>query len=206
MDPIQAALPIPAPLLIVISGFSGAGKDSVVKRMAELGYPFHFVITATTRPRRPEETHGKDYYFLSEAEFLDMLARDEFLEHAVVYGDYKGVPKEQIRQALASGQDVVMRLDVQGAATIRRLVPEALLIFVSTTSSEELTRRLEARRTETPDSLRKRLETVRVEMEYMPIFDYIVINRDGRLDETVARIGAIIAAEKCRVQPRMARI
>ncbi len=206
MDLIQAALPIPAPLLIVISGFSGVGKDSVVKRMAELGYPFHFVITATTRPRRPNEIHGKDYYFLSEAEFLDMLARDEFLEHAVVYGDHKGVPKEQIRQALASGKDVVMRLDVQGAATIRRLVPEALLIFVSTASSEELARRLEARRTETPESLRKRLETVEAEMEYMSIFDYVVINREGRLDEAVARIGAIIAAEKCRVRPRMAQI
>jgi len=206
MDLIQAALPVPAPLLIVISGFSGVGKDSVVKRMAELEYPFHFVITATTRPRRPNEIHGKDYYFLSEAEFLDMLARDEFLEYAIVYGDYKGVPKKHIRQALASGKDVVMRLDVQGAATIRRLVPEALLIFVSTASSEELTRRLEARRTETPESLRKRLETVRAEMEYMSIFDYVVINREGRLDETVARIGAIIAAEKCRVRPRMARI
>lgn len=206
MDLIQAALPMPAPLLIVISGFSGVGKDSVVKRMAELGYPFHFVITATTRPCRPSEIHGKDYYFLSEAEFLDMLARDEFLEHAVVYGDYKGVPKEQIRQALASGKDVVMRLDVQGAATIRRLVPEALLIFVSTASSEELARRLEARRTETPESLRKRLETVEAEMEYMSIFDYVVINREGRLDEAVARIGAIIAAEKCRVRPRMAQI
>ena len=206
MDTIESLLPVPSPLIIVISGPSGVGKDSVVKRMAELGYPFHFVVTATTRPRRPSEVHGVDYYFLSEQEFADMLSRDEFLEHAIVYGEHKGIPKAHIRQALSSGQDVMMRLDVQGAATIRRLVPDALLIFLSTATEAELIKRLEARHTETPETLRKRMATVKEEMKQLPQFDYVVINRDGRLDETVTQIAAIIAAEKCRVRPRMARI
>ncbi len=206
MDMIQSLLPVPSPLIVVISGPSGVGKDSVVKRMAELGYPFHFVVTATTRPRRSTEVHGVDYYFLSQQEFADMLARDEFLEHAIVYGEHKGIPKAHIRQALASGQDVVMRLDVQGAATVRRLVPDALLIFLSTATEAELIRRLETRHTETSQALQQRIATVKEEMKQLPQFDYVVVNRDNRLDETVAQIGAIIAAEKCRVRPRMAKV
>jgi guanylate kinase len=135
-----------------------------------------------------------------------MLSRDEFLEHAQVYGEHYGVPKSQVRDALASGQDVVMRLDVQGAATLRRLAPEALLIFVSTSSEEELIRRLQARRTESPETLRRRLDTIEQEVNYIPLFDYIVINRDGQLDEAVTQIMAIISAEKCRVRPRIVSI
>jgi len=192
----------PEPKLVVISGPSGAGKDATLTRMKALGYPFHFVVTATTRPRREHEVHGVDYFFVSEEEFKRLIANDELLEYALVYGDYKGIPKSQVREALASGQDVIMRLDVQGAATIRRLVPEAILIFLTAASEEELIRRLRERKTESPEALEQRIATAREEMKRLGEFDYVVINSDCHLDETVRRIVAIIEAEKCRVQQR----
>jgi guanylate kinase len=190
------------PLLIVISGASGSGKDSVVQRMQERGLQFHFVVTATTRPRRPNETHGKDYWFVSQAEFARMIDANELIEYAIVYGDYKGVPKEQVRQALDSGQDVVMRLDVQGAETVRKLVPEALLIFITTDSEEELVSRLQQRQTETQDELVIRIATARRELKRVEAFDYMIVNHDSLLDHTVDVIRAIIEAEHHRTRPR----
>ncbi len=190
------------PLLVVISGPSGAGKDSIIRRMKELGFPFHFVVTMTTRPPRPGEVNGRDYIFVSEEEFEDLLRRDGFLENAVVYGHRYGVPKEQIRKALESGKDVIMRVDVQGARTIRRLIPDAVFIFLVPSSEEELTRRLKARHTEDERTLKLRLETAREEMKSLGEFDYVVVNADGRLDEAVQKILAIITAEKCRTRPR----
>ena len=191
-----------APLLIVISGPSGVGKDTVIERMKMRNLHFHFVITATTRPPRPEERPGVDYFFLSKDEFAEMIERGELLEYAIVYDDYKGIPKEQVRQALASGTDVVMRLDVQGAASVRKLSPEALLIFLATSSEEEMVRRLTTRMTETPEGLKLRIATARQEMQRLDEFDYVVINADDRLDETVDTILAIIRAEHHRVRPR----
>ncbi len=190
------------PLLIVISGPSGVGKDSVVQRMKARELPFHFVVTATTRPKRPHEVHGVDYFFLSQEEFDEMIERDELLEHALVYSDYKGIPKQQVRQALASGKDVVMRIDVQGAKTIRNLCPEALLIFLSTRTEEELVKRLKARRTEDPQELDLRLETAHQELKQVHLFDYYVINAENELDTTVDTILAIIHAEHQRTEPR----
>ena len=189
-------------LLVVISGPSGVGKDATLKRMEELGYPFHFVVTATTRPRRPNEVNGVDYHFVSEKEFAEMLEKDELLEHAIVYGQHKGIPKKQVREALASGKDVIMRIDVQGAATIRRLAPEAVLVFLAASSEEELSRRLKERRTETPEGLKRRIATAREEMKRLDEFDYVVVNCDNHLDETVETIAAIITAEKCKVKQR----
>ncbi len=199
IDPYQFE---PTPLLIVISGPSGVGKDSVVQRMQERGYPFHFVVTATSRPPRPGEVHGVDYYFFSREEFEAMIEHDELLEHAIVYGQHKGIPRAQVQEALASGQDVVMRLDVQGAATIRRIVPEAVLIFLSASSDEELYNRLRARHTESEEELRLRIAKAREEMRHLPEFDYLVINREGHLDEAVDKIWAIIQSEHCRVHQR----
>ncbi len=190
------------PLLIVISGPSGSGKDTVVQRMKDRGLQFHFVVTATTRPRRPGEEHGKDYWFVSRAEFDRMIAQGELIEHAVVYGDYKGVPKAQVQQALASGRDVVLRLDVQGAETVRKLVPEALLIVILTDSEEELIRRLEQRSTETAEELEVRIKTARDELKKVGIFDYLIVNHEDALDHTVDVVMAIIEAEHHRVRPR----
>lgn len=198
------------PLLIVFSGTSGSGKDSVVdavvERMKETNSPVHFVVTATTRPIRETEVDGVDYFFVSEARFEEMIAKDELLEYAVVYGQYKGVPKHQIREAMASGKDVVMRLDIQGAATIRRMVPEAVLIFVTASSERELVERLRRRHTESPDQLQIRLETAREEMRRISEFDYVIPNPDDRLDEAVETAFMIITAERHRTRPRRARL
>ncbi len=194
------------PLLIVISGPAGVGKDSVLRRMKELGYPFHFVVTATDRPPRPGEVHGVDYFFLSTEEFLRLEREGELLEHAVVYGEHKGVPKQQVRDAFASGKDVIMRVDVQGAATIRRLAPEAVLIFLTAESKDELVRRLRERGTETPEKLAERVGKIEWEMSRMQEFDYVVVNREGELDRTVAQIAAIVEAEHCRVHPRRVQL
>jgi guanylate kinase len=192
----------PSPLLIVISGPSGAGKDTIMQRMQERGLPFHFVVTATTRPKRDNEFHGKDYFFLSKEEFARMIEQDELIEYAIVYGDYKGIPKTQVREALASGKDVVMRLDVQGAETVRKLASEALLIFITPESEDELERRLRNRKTESSDTLALRIATARKEFQRIENFDYVIINRDFRLDETVDKVRAIIEAEHLRVQHR----
>lgn len=194
--------PIQTPLLIVISGPSGVGKDSVLQRMKERGLPFHFVVTATTRPQRPDEKEGIDYIFVSREEFAGMIDQGELMEYAVVYGDYKGIPKAQVRKALASGQDVLMRVDVQGAATVRRISPEAILIFLTTSSEQELVERLEKRKTESSQDLKLRIATARQEFKRIGEFDYVVVNRENQLDETVNTIRAIIDAEHHRVAPR----
>jgi guanylate kinase len=190
------------PLLVVISGPSGVGKDVLIQEMKERGQPFHFVVTATTRPKRAEEVDGEDYIFVSMSEFADMIERQELLEYAIVYGDYKGIPKQQVRDALASGKDVIMRLDVQGAATVRRLAPDAILVFITAGSEEELITRLQTRETESPEQLRIRIATSRQEMRRMREFDYVVVNRHDRLPEAADRVLAIIEAEHCRVHPR----
>jgi guanylate kinase len=192
----------PQPLLIVISGPSGAGKDTVMQRMKERGLPFHFIVTATTREKRANEVHGRDYWFVSKEEFARMINEDELIEHAIVYGDYKGIPKQQVREALATGMDVIMRIDVQGAETVRRMAPEALMIFITTDNEEELVNRLKTRKTETVDSLAIRIATARKELKRVDAFDYVIVNHDFRLDETVDVIRAIIDAEHHRVKPR----
>lgn len=192
----------PQPLLIVISGPSGVGKDAVIQRMRERQLPFHFVVTATTRPPRPGERHGVDYFFYSRNEFAEMINRGELLEYAIVYDDYKGIPKKQVQQALESGEDVILRIDVQGAATIRKMYPEVLDIFLTTQDEDELVRRLEKRGSEDPEKLNLRKATAVQELRRINEFDYMVVNCDMRLDETVDKIMAIITAEHHRVKQR----
>jgi guanylate kinase len=206
MSDIVFHLPQRQPLLIVISGPSGVGKDSVVHGLKERGFPVHFVVTATTRPRREGEVEGKDYFFVSKDEFARMIEAQEFIEYAFVYNDYKGIPKQQVREALASGQDVVMRLDVQGAATVRRLAPEAILIFLTTRSEDELGARLKARKSENPDELSLRIATARQELKRVTEFDYVIVNSDGCLEATVETVMAIILAEHQKVNPRIVRL
>jgi len=190
------------PLLVVISGPSGVGKDTVIQRMKERELPFHFVVTATTRLPRTSEKHGVDYFFISHDEFAEMIENDELLEYAIVYNDYKGIPKEQVRKALASGKDVVMRVDVQGAATIREMCPDALLIFLMTEDEEMMINRLKIRKSETREGLKLRIATARKELDRILEFDYLVINRELQLDDTVDTITAIISSEHQRVEQR----
>jgi guanylate kinase len=189
-------------LLIIISGPSGVGKDSVLHTMKERSLPFHFVVTTTTRPPRPDEVHGRDYFFVSKEEFARLIEADELFEYAIVYKDYKGNSKKQVRDALASGQDVVMRLDVQGAATVRKLAPEAVLIFLTTQNEQELVERLKSRKTDTAEDLSLRIATAQQELKRASEFDYVIVNSDGCLNETVDTVVAIIRAEHHRVNPR----
>lgn len=189
------------PLLIVISGPSGVGKDTIARRLIKRRPDsFYFVVTATTRPPRPDEVHGRDYFFVSNDEFARMIENDELLEYAVVYNDYKGIPKQQIRDALDSGKDVIMRVDVQGAATIRRLVPNAILVFLTTTSEEALVRRLRERKSETAEGVNLRIATARQEMKRLGEFDYRVVNAEDEQEKTVDQIFCIIEAAHCRVE------
>jgi len=195
-------LPASHPLLVVISGPSGVGKDTVVKALQDRGLPFHFVVTATTRPIRAGEIEGRDYFFVNQDAFARMIEKDELLEYAYVYNDYKGIPKAQVREALASGKDVVMRLDVQGAGTIKRLCPEALGIFLTTTNEAELVRRLRKRRTEGSEDLEMRIAMARKELQRIEEFDFVVVNPEDQLARTVDTILAIIRSEHHRVRPR----
>jgi guanylate kinase len=199
VEQLYASLNAPRPVLVVLSGPSGVGKDSIICGLKKTNYPFHFVVTATTRPRRPAEVDGVDYYFVSVGEFAEMIENEELLEYAVVYGDYKGIPKKHVREALLSGQDVVMRIDVQGAATIRALVPSAVTIFLTAESEEKLVRRLLQRKTEEADQLKMRVVTARRELRRFTEFDYIVINREEQLEAAVQEVLSIIRAEKSRV-------
>ncbi len=190
------------PLLIVLSGLSGVGKDAVLSRLKQSKHPLEFITTVTTRPPRPGEKNGLHYHFVSEERFQEMIDRRELLEWATVYGNRYGPPREPVGKALKSGKDVIIKVDVQGAATIKKIVPQAVFIFLATSSLEEVGERLQKRRTETPADLELRLKTAREEMEQLPMFDYIVFNRPGKLGSAVADIEAIITAEKCRVTPR----
>ncbi len=190
------------PLLIVLSGLSGVGKDTVLARLHKSGFPLHISVSATTRPRRSGEKDGVDYFFVSSARFQELINTDQLLEWANVYGNRYGIPREPVRQALQNGKDVIVKIDVQGAATIKKILPQAVFIFLVTPYMEELEKRLKQRSTETSDDLALRLKTAAEELRQLPMFDYIVVNRPGEIKQAVADILAIIAAEKCRVAPR----
>ncbi|MFZ2486525.1 MAG: guanylate kinase [Anaerolineae bacterium] len=196
---VYERLHAPRPLLVILSGPSGVGKDAVMARMHELNVPFYQVVTAATRERRPNEQPGVDYHFVTIEQFAAMIENKELLEHAVVYGDYKGIPKSEVRKGLASGLDVILRVDVQGAATIRSLVPQAVAIFLTASSEEEMVERLRGRKTEDTGRLAMRIATAREELRRLNEFDYVVINREDLLDDAVQQVLAIMSAERCRV-------
>ncbi len=191
-------------MLFILSGPSGVGKDAVMAKLWEDKFPLHFGVTATTRPARPGEVHGVDYYFVSEAEFRRMIADDEMLEWAEVHCRLYGVPRASVRRYLEAGGDVLLRVDVQGAATIRAKVPEAVLIFLAPPSMDSLIARLKGRGTESTDQLAIRISNAYEEMKQLPGFDYVVVNPDDGLDVAVDLVKSIVKAEKCRVNPRRA--
>jgi guanylate kinase len=192
--------PTPA-LLVVLTGPSGVGKDVTLQRMRELGIPFHYVVTVTTRERRVGEIDGVHYSFVSRQVYEGMKERGELLEHAEVYRNYYGVPRSEVVEPLRRGEDVIMKPDVQGAAKIKKLEPGAIFIFLAPPSMEELAKRLYYRKTEDPEELRTRLEVARQEMEELRNFDYVVVNHHRKLDDTVEAIQTIIRAEKHKVHP-----
>jgi len=205
-NPSQPFICQPMPLLIVLSGPSGAGKDTVINRMKALACPLYYVVTMTTRCKRAGEKDGIDYHFFSETHFREIHQQGELLECAQVYGNWYGIPRDQVRQALSQGQDVIIKTDVQGAATIKKLVPQAVFIFLVTPSLDELEKRLRQRNTENSFGLELRLKTTRAEMEQLPNFDYVVVNPNDGLEQAVANITSIIKAEKCRVRQRLVEV
>lgn len=186
----------PGPLLVVLTGPSAAGKDTVLIRLRPLFPHAHFAITATTRAPRPNERDGVDYYFVSEEEFKRMVASGEMLEHALVYGDHKGVPKAPVRKALAEGKDVLMRTDVQGARHIKSVVPGAVTIFVTVPSLAELTKRLLERGSDSKEQAELRMRIATSEMESAGEFDYMVVNDD--LKRCVGEVLGILERERAR--------
>ncbi len=201
MQQVPEVEPAP-PLLIVLSGPSGVGKDAALNALKLLDRPWHFVVTATTRPQRPGEQDGIDYIFLETAAFLEMKEQDELLECAQVYGNWYGVPRSQVSQGLKEGKDVILKVDVQGADTVRKLATEALFIFMVPGSFDELRDRLTQRMTERPSEIDLRLSIAWSELGRVAEYDYRVVNRDDQLEQVIAEIDAIITAEKCRVHPR----
>lgn len=189
------------PLLLILSGPSGVGKDTVARMLIQRRpESFYFVVTATTRPPRDEEAQGIDYYFVSHDEFAQMIEQNELLEHAIVYNDYKGIPKRHIREALASGRDVILRVDVQGASTVKRLVPNSISVFLTTRTEEGLVNRLLRRKQDTAEGMALRTATARQEMKRMEEFDYCVVNPEGHPEIAVDRILNIIDAAHCRMK------
>ena len=186
------------PLLVVISGPSGVGKDTVIALMRRKMPECRFAVTATTRERRDDEVDGEHYFFYSEESFRRMIADGELLEWAEVYGNLYGVPRRQIADALESGVDVIVKPDVQGAATIKRIEPRALLIFLAPPEMDALSARLGSRKTESPDDFDVRLRTAESEMRAAAGFDHVVVNHDGKVDDTVENIRAIITTERAR--------
>ena len=192
----------PQPLMMILSGPSGVGKDAVILRLREREYPVHVVVTATTRPKRADERHGYDYLFMDEAAFARKAAEEGFLEWAVVYGNCYGVPKDQVQGALDGGVDVIIKTDVQGAETIKGLNPEAVFVFLAPPSMEELERRLRARMSEPAKDVQRRLDTARQEMGRLPAFDYVVVNESGGIDAAAQTIESILRAERWRYPRR----
>ena len=189
------------PLVIVLSGSSGVGKDAVLTKLKESGYPLTYIVTITTRPQRVNEQDYVNYHFISEEKFREMMDNKDLLEWANVYGNWYGVPKEPVNQALAEGRDIIVKVDVQGAATIKKIMPRAILIFLMSSSKDELANRLKQRHTEKSLDLALRTEIARDELKQLPLFNYVVVNRQGKLNQAVADIKAIIRAEKLRVRP-----
>jgi guanylate kinase len=192
----------PSPLLVVLSGPSGVGKDAALEVLKKLDRPWHFVVTATTRPQRAGETDGVDYIFLETEGFARMKDSGDFLECAEVYGRWYGVPRSQVRLGMDAGKDVILKIDIQGAETVRSMAPEAVFIFMIPGSVDELRERLSLRKTESSQEMELRLSIAKEELAAADRFEYRVINENGCLDRAIADIDAIITAEKCRVKPR----
>jgi guanylate kinase len=193
-------------LLFVLSAPSGTGKDTVIQALKKRGLDFHVVASVTTRAPRPGESEGNPYHFISKEAFDCMVAQNELLEYANVHGNWYGQPLQPIREHLQAGRDVLLKIDVQGAATVRRKVPGAIYIFLVPGSVEELVERLTQRKTETEDEQLRRLTDARKELAQRDYYDYMVVNRQGHLQEAVEYLQAIMLAEHCRTHPRYVKL
>ena len=204
----KTALGAPGALLVIVSGPSGVGKDTVIEtlRARANDREYHYVITCTTRPRRPYEIDGVHYHFLSADRFTELRDGGEFLEANEVHGHWYGTPRAEVRAALMRGRDVILKIDVQGAAVVKQKIPEALLVFLVPPSLEDLFTRLRSRATESADELDIRQRNAALELARQDDYDYVVLNETGEIERTAARIDAIIGAEKALHPDRRTRV
>lgn len=195
-------------MLVIISGPSGVGKDAVIEALRRRGRSpdYHYVVTCTTRARRPGEIDGVSYHFLDRQRFVALRDAGELLEANEVHGNWYGTPRTQVREALLEGHDVVLKIDVQGAQVIKENVPDAILIFIVPPSLETLFQRLKSRATETADELEIRQRNAAIELARQEDYDYIVENRDGEVEATAERIDQILAAERALDPERRVRV
>ncbi|MEW5991189.1 MAG: guanylate kinase [Chloroflexota bacterium] len=198
----------PGALLVIVSGPSGVGKDSVIEaiRRVPRDPDYHYVVTCTTRPRRTYERDDVHYHFLAEAEFMRLRAAGELLEASEVHGNWYGTPRADVRDALRQGHDVILKIDVQGAAVVKQRVPEALLIFLVPPSLEDLFGRLKSRATESADELDIRQRNAALELARQSDYDHVVVNETGQIERTARRIHDIITAEKAANPDRRTRV
>jgi len=187
------------PLVVILTGPSGVGKDAALNELKKMDRPWHYVVTATTRPIRHNEIDGVDYIFMEESEFKLSLDQNEFLESANVYEQWYGVPKSQVSEPLKNGLDVILKVDIQGAATIKSLIPQAISIFMIPGTLNDLENRLRTRMTESEEQLKLRLEVAKTELTKLNNFEYYIINEEDNLESTVRQIDTIITAEKQRL-------
>ena len=195
-------------LLVILSGPSGVGKDTIIDalRRRHRGPDYHYVVTCTTRARRPGEIDGVSYRFLTRDEFERLRRQGEFLEANQVHGHWYGTPRSQVRDALAAGRDAILKIDVQGAQVIKETVPDALLIFLVPPSLEDLFHRLRSRATESVDELELRQRNAAIELARQDDYDYVVTNETGEVERTAERIDEIIAEEHRRHPERQVRV
>jgi guanylate kinase len=208
MQTVTAKAPKPPKqgLLFVLSAPSGAGKDTVIGKLRERGVDFHVVSSVTTRAPRKGESDGNPYHFVSEETFQRMVQQDELLEYAQVYGNWYGQPIQQVKDNLRIGRDVLLKIDVQGAATVRSKITDAVFIFLMPGSTEEQVERLLNRQTETEEEQTRRLAEARKELAQREDFEYCIVNRQGQIEEAVTHLHAIMLAEHCRTKPRYLNI
>lgn len=196
---IDAIRSCDAPRIYIISGPSGVGKDTVIEQLREVFPKAQYVVTATTRPMRVGEIDGVHYKFMTKEDFVAGIDADAFIENALVYENHYGVPKQPILDGLAEGRDVIIKVDVKGAATLRRLIPNTISIFLAPESMEALLTRLRDRKTDDPEVLMKRFRTASQELAEVTNFDYVVFNEDERLDTAVNSIVNIVHVERLKV-------
>jgi guanylate kinase len=197
-DGVRSGIGAPGAILAIISGPSGVGKDTIIDAMRGLpgGDDYHYVVTCTTRPRRPGEVDGVSYHFLPVEAFDDLRSSGGLLEANLVHGHWYGTPRTEVIDALAAGRDVILKIDVQGAQVVKERVADALLVFVVPPSLETLFQRLKARATETADELEIRQRNAALELARQDDYDYVVVNETGQVERTAERIAAIIRVEK----------
>ncbi len=207
-QPEQTVAGAPGALLVIVSGPSGVGKDTVIASLCKIPTDpeRYFVVTCTTRPRREYEIDRVHYNFLSEDEFKRKRDGGGFLEANLVHGHWYGTPRDEVRGALVAGRDAILKIDVQGAAVIKQKVPEALLVFLVPPSLEDLFSRLQSRATESADELDIRQRNAALELARQEDYDHVVRNETGQVDRTAARVDEIIRAEKAAHPDRRTRV